>query len=64
MLAFGALGLLMVGGLSSLQTACVVVGLPLIFVFVIMTISFLKWAKEDFGAVSDKEILFIETKEE
>ncbi|MEZ3437190.1 MAG: BCCT family transporter [Lachnospiraceae bacterium] len=64
MLAFGALGLLMVGGLSSLQTACVVVGLPLIFVFVIMTISFLKWAKEDFGAVSDKEILVIETKEE
>lgn len=57
MLAFGALALMMVGGLSSLQTACVVVGLPLIFVFTIMTISFLKWAKKDFGAEMKERIL-------
>ncbi len=57
MLAFGALGLLIVGGLSSLQTACVVVGLPLIFVFIIMTVSFLRWVKADFGSVVDPKVL-------
>ena len=57
MLAFGALALMVVGGLSSIQIACVVTGLPLVFVFIIMTISFLKWAKKDFGKKLEEEPL-------
>lgn len=60
LLAVGSLALMAVGGLSSLQIACVVVGLPLIPVFVIMIISFLRWAKKDFGYAAKKDILILE----
>lgn len=63
LLGIGALSLMFVGGLSSLQIACVVVGLPLIPVFIIMIISFLRWAKKDFGETMQKSVLILEEME-
>ena len=52
MLAVVTLSLMFAGGrdsLSDLQSASVVVALPLMVVLVIMTLSFMRWLKEDHG---------------
>ena len=52
MLAVVSLSLMFAGGrdsLSALQSASVVVALPLMVVLIIMTMSFMRWLKEDHG---------------
>ena len=52
MLAVVSLSLMFAGGrdsLSALQSASVVVALPLMVVLVIMTLSFMRWLREDHG---------------
>ncbi|MBY7142416.1 BCCT family transporter [Virgibacillus sp. NKC19-3] len=41
--------ILAIGGLEAVQLSSVIVGVPMILVFVLMTISFIKSVKEDFG---------------
>ena len=60
LLALSGLGLLVVGSFSALQTACVLTALPLTFVFFIMTVSFLKWANEDFGVSAKTDMLILD----
>ncbi|WP_347268821.1 BCCT family transporter [Paracoccus sp. (in: a-proteobacteria)] len=48
-IAFVGVGLLSVGGLEAVQLSTVIVALPMIPVLVIVTLSFLRWAKRDFG---------------
>lgn len=59
-LSLTGVGLLVVGGLQTVQTASIVVALPLIPVMVVMTISALKWLKEDFGPILDPKIIAID----
>ena len=47
-LAGVSLALMYLGGLKPLQTASIVVALPLMIVLVIMTISFFRWLEEDY----------------
>ncbi len=49
-IAFVGVGLLSVGGLKAVQLSTIIVALPMIPVLVIMTVSFLRWVREDFGA--------------
>ncbi|SFE24149.1 betaine/carnitine transporter, BCCT family [Lentibacillus persicus] len=50
-LILGGVGIviLVIGGLQAVQLSSVIVGVPMILVFVLMTISFIKSVKEDFG---------------
>ena len=48
-IAFVGVGLLSVGGLEAVQLSTVIVALPMIPVLVILAMSFLRWAKRDFG---------------
>lgn len=50
-LVLGGVGItiLAIGGLEAVQLSSVIVGVPMILVFVLMTISFIKSVKEDFG---------------
>ena len=47
-LAAVSLALMYLGGLKPLQTASIVVGLPLMVILVIMVISFFRWLNEDY----------------
>ena len=63
-IAFVGVGLLSVGGLKAVQLSTIIVALPMIPVLIIMSISFLKWAKEDFGnKLSPKRLSLRETEE-
>lgn len=61
-LAGFGVALIQLGGLKPVQTSTIVVALPLIPVIVVLSVSLLRWLKEDFGSevetphlVSDKE---------
>lgn len=49
-IAFVGVGLLSVGGLEAVQLSTIIVALPMIPVLVIVTLSFLRWVKRDFGS--------------
>jgi BCCT family betaine/carnitine transporter len=44
-----ALSLMSLGGLEALQTSAVVAAFPLLFVLGLMTVSFVRWLREDHG---------------
>ncbi|MGO4889424.1 BCCT family transporter [Anaerobacillus sp. MEB173] len=46
-LATVAISLLYGGGLSTLQTLAIITSFPVVFILIIMSVSFLKWLKED-----------------
>ncbi|WP_209123586.1 BCCT family transporter [Alkalihalobacillus sp. BA299] len=46
-LATVAISLLYGGGLSTLQTLSVITSFPVVFILILMTVSFIKWIKED-----------------
>lgn len=54
-----AIGLTLVGGLKLVQKFAIVLGFPLIFIVVLITMSSLKAMKEDFGNMSKEEIIEI-----
>ena len=54
-LAGVSLSLMYLGGLKPLQTASIVVALPLMGVLIIMTLSFKKWLEEDYGDQTKEE---------
>jgi BCCT family betaine/carnitine transporter len=56
LLALFGVGLLMVGGLKAVQTSTLVVALPMLPVMLIMAISLVRWAREDFGAALDTKV--------
>lgn len=47
LLATVAITLLYVGGLNTLQTLAIITSFPVVFILIIMAVSFLKWLKED-----------------
>jgi BCCT family betaine/carnitine transporter len=59
-LAFIAVGLLMVGGLKTVQSTTIITALPLIPVLLLLVLSLLRWLKTDFGDVVRKPVLSIE----
>jgi BCCT family betaine/carnitine transporter len=59
-LAVVAVGLLAVGGLSTVQTSTIVVALPLIPVLFILVLSSLRWLEEDYGHIVGKKVLAID----
>lgn len=52
-----SIGLTAVGGLSLVQKFAIVLGFPLIFIVILITISAIKAMKEDFGSKSKEEII-------
>ncbi len=56
-LAFIAVGLLMVGGLKTVQSTTIITALPLVPVLLLVTISLLRWLKQDFGAAVSRPVL-------
>lgn len=64
-LAGVSLSLMYLGGLKPLQTASIVVALPLMVVLIIMVWSFKKWLEEDYGdaLAADKDIAVGESSE-
>lgn len=56
-LAFIAVGLLIVGGLSTVQSSSVLTSLPLIPVMFLLAISIVKWLRSDFDSVLRKPVL-------
>ena len=54
-LAGVSLSLMYLGGLKPLQTASIVVALPLMGVLIVMTLSFRNWLQEDYGDAVDTE---------
>jgi BCCT family betaine/carnitine transporter len=54
-----AIGLTVVGGLSLIQKFAIVLGFPLIFIVILITISALKAMKQDFGNKTKEEIIEI-----
>ena len=56
-LAFIAVGLLVVGGLTTVQSSSVVTSLPLIPVMFLLAVSTLRWLRSDFGDLVDRPIL-------
>lgn len=48
-LAFIAVGLLVVGGLKTVQSLTIITALPLIPVLVLLAVALLRWLKQDFG---------------
>jgi betaine/carnitine transporter, BCCT family len=53
-LAVLAVGLLTIGGLQTVQTSTIVVALPLVVIMALLTLSLLKWLKEDFKELNPK----------
>ncbi|AQQ54799.1 BCCT family transporter [Planococcus lenghuensis] len=49
-LAALAISLLLIGGLNVIQTSSVIVSVPVIVIYVLLTVSLLKWLKEDYPA--------------
>ena len=60
-LAFIAVGLLVVGGLTTVQSSSVVTSLPLIPVMFLLAVSILKWLEADFGNLVNRPILSVRT---
>jgi BCCT family betaine/carnitine transporter len=60
-LAFIAVGLLVVGGLTTVQSSSVVTSLPLIPVMFLLAVSILKWLEADFGDLVNRPILSVRT---
>jgi betaine/carnitine transporter, BCCT family len=56
LLALFGVGLLTVGGLKAVQTSTLVVALPMLPVMLIMAISLVRWAREDFGSALDTKV--------
>ena len=54
-----SIGLTAVGGLDLVQKFAIVLGFPLIFIVIFITISAIKAMKEDFGSKSKEEIIEI-----
>ena len=59
MLAAVSLSLMYLGGLKPLQTASVVVALPLMGVLIIMIWSFKNWLEEDYGSMAESETTIV-----
>lgn len=55
-LAVMAIALLMIGGLNVIQTSSVIVSVPVVIIYLLMTISLLRWLKQDYGSPSSKDI--------
>lgn len=49
--------ILAIGGLDAVQLSSVIVGVPMILVFALMTISFIKSVREDFGKKDSESTL-------
>ncbi len=56
-LAAVSLALMYLGGLKPLQTASIVVGLPLMVILVIMTMSFFRWLNEDYPDPNQVDVI-------
>lgn len=56
-LAFIAVGLLIVGGLKTVQSMTIITALPLIPVLLLLAIALLRWLKQDFGDTVKKPVL-------
>lgn len=54
-----AAGLLATGGLTSVQLSSVMLSFPLMIIMVILTISFMRWLQEDYGAIVNPKPLAI-----
>jgi len=59
-IAIVGVGLLSVGGLKAVQLSTIIVALPMIPVLVIVTMSFLRWAREDFGEQTARRPLTVD----
>ncbi len=59
-LAFIAVGLLVVGGLKTVQSLTIITALPLIPVLFLLAMSTLRWLKSDFGAAVGRPVLSID----
>ncbi|OLS40089.1 BCCT family transporter [Bacillus sp. MRMR6] len=55
-LAVMAVALMMIGGLGVVQTSSVIVSVPVIIIYILLTISLLRWLKQDYGSVPIKQI--------
>jgi BCCT family betaine/carnitine transporter len=51
-LAVMAIALLMIGGLRVIQTSSVIVSVPVIIIYILLTISLLRWLKQDYNSSS------------
>ncbi|WP_116368762.1 BCCT family transporter [Parahaliea mediterranea] len=56
-LAFIAVGLLIVGGLKTVQSLTIITALPLIPVLLLLCVALLRWLKQDFGAAVQQPVL-------
>lgn len=52
-LAVMAIALLMIGGLNVIQTSSVIVSVPVIIIYILLTVSLLRWLKQDHKKVSE-----------
>lgn len=59
-LAFIAVGLLAVGGLTTVQSSSVITALPLVPVLLVLVLSLLSWLREDFGALLEQPPVALE----
>lgn len=60
-LAVMAVALLMIGGLTVIQTSSVIVSVPVLVVYLLLAVSLIKWLKQDFGShTANREILLEE----
>ncbi|MCH6264945.1 BCCT family transporter [Neobacillus citreus] len=55
-LAIMAVALLMIGGLKVIQTSSVIVSVPVIIIYLLLTVSLLRWLKQDYGSPSSKDL--------
>ncbi|TPE45751.1 BCCT family transporter, partial [Amaricoccus solimangrovi] len=62
-LAGVGIALIQLGGLKPVQTSTIVVALPLIPVLVVLTLSLMRWLREDFGSKSENARLAPDTAE-
>ncbi|MFZ5643760.1 MAG: BCCT family transporter [Bacillota bacterium] len=60
MLFFVAVALMLVGGLKVVQLSSVLTSVPILFIMIILTISLMKWLKEDFGDIASRQLLVID----
>ncbi|RLQ20647.1 BCCT family transporter [Seongchinamella sediminis] len=56
-LAFIAVGLLVIGGLKTVQSLTIITALPLIPVLLLLSIALLRWLRKDFGDAVKKPVL-------
>ncbi|WP_053365464.1 BCCT family transporter [Bacillus sp. FJAT-27245] len=61
-LAVMAVALLMIGGLKVIQTSAVIVSAPVILIYLLLTISLVRWLKQDYGtpAAGEEDVGFEE----